>query len=272
MGERTWEHGQAASLVLESYGEAEQGIIDEPASDAARLTELITEYCERVDPSRKNNEELEQMSSEPSLEEIRACKDIHLLLDILKNASFYGKRSAAAAALGSLGDEQAIGPLIQALDDKDKDVRKAAVEALAVIGAVSVAPLVEVLDRKESSVSARTAAVEALRKIDDARCAEYIIRALEDDQAQVRWHAAFALGEMECQEAVDPLIRALADEHHWVRFNVVFALQRVGDPKAVDALVQILSDESSDVRGAAERALAELKKQKQSKRKWWRLF
>jgi HEAT repeat protein len=198
------------------------------------------------------------MSHELSSEEIKACKDLDVLLDALKNRSFYGDRKAAATALGNLGNEQAIGPLIQALDDEDKDVRKAAAEALAVIGAASVAHLAEVLDRKESSVSARTNAVEALSKIEDARCAEYIIRALKDNRASVRWTAAFCLGDMECQEAVDPLILALNDEDFLVRDNAVFALQRTGDVKAVDPLIQVLNDESPDVRCSAVRALGNI--------------
>lgn len=195
------------------------------------------------------------MSHELSLEEIKACKDLEVLLDILKNKSFYGDRLSAATALGNLGNEQAIGPLIQALDDKNQNVRKAAAEALGVIGAASVAHLAEVLDHKENSVSARSCAVEALSKIEDARCTEYIIRALKDNQAEVRWTAAGCLGDMECQQAVDPLILALNDEHFFVRDVAVFALERIGDLKAVDPLIQVLNDESPDVRCTAVRAL-----------------
>jgi len=199
------------------------------------------------------------MSNELSLEEIKACKDFDVLLDTLKNRSFYGHRSNAATALGNLGDDQAIGPLIEAFDDKDNDVSKAAAEALGVIGAASVDKLGEVSDNKESSVSARTSAVEALGKIEDERCADYIIRAIKDSEAQVRWTAAFCLGGMGCRQAVDPLILALDDENENVLINVVFALGRIGDSKAVDPLLKILLDDSRmDVRCSVANALGDI--------------
>lgn len=198
------------------------------------------------------------MSDELSSEKIKACKDLEVLLDTLKNRSFYGHRREAATAIGNLGNEQAIGPLIEALDDKDNNVCKAVVEALGVIGAASVDKLGEVIDHKESSVSARTSAVKALSKIEDARCVDYIIRAIKDSQAQVRWTAAFCLGSMGCRQAVDPLILALDDEHFNVRTNVVFALDRIGDSKAVDPLIQILDDKSPDVRCSVANALSNL--------------
>jgi bilin biosynthesis protein len=39
-------------------------------------------------------------------------------------------RRAAAEALGKLGDPQAVSPLIQALGDRSENVRRAAAEAL----------------------------------------------------------------------------------------------------------------------------------------------
>jgi HEAT repeat protein len=40
------------------------------------------------------------------------------------------RRAAAAHRLGDIGDEQAVGPLVKALDDEDRDVRTAAARSL----------------------------------------------------------------------------------------------------------------------------------------------
>jgi HEAT repeat protein len=149
-------------------------------------------------------------------------------------------RQAAAAMLGRLGwqpgrDETAgwywmvkgdwdncvalgspaVKPLIAAL--KDKDVRKAAAEALGrlgwepaqdemagwywmakrywgqcvVLGALAVEPLIAALKHKDSD--ARKVAAEALGEIKDPRAVEPLIAALKDEKWDVRAAAAEAL-------------------------------------------------------------------------------
>lgn len=59
--------------------------------------------------------------------EIEKCQDLDVLMDVLAKRSFYGDRCAAVAALGNLGDERVIGPLIKAFDDRDNSVGRDAV-------------------------------------------------------------------------------------------------------------------------------------------------
>ncbi|MEX2738191.1 MAG: HEAT repeat domain-containing protein, partial [Candidatus Wukongarchaeota archaeon] len=51
-----------------------------------------------------------------------------------------------------------------------------------------------------------------------------LIKALKDEDAEIRREAAYNLGEMKDKRAVDPLIEALKDEDSSVREEAVWAL------------------------------------------------
>ena len=85
------------------------------------------------------------------------------LIEGLKDSSSE-VRQAAAAALGSTKNEQAVPPLIAALGDRTSQVRRAAAEALGRLGdRRAVEPLVDLLDESESSLE--QAAAIALNKL-----------------------------------------------------------------------------------------------------------
>ena len=52
------------------------------------------------------------------------------LIAVLRDESSWDVRTAAAVALGNIGDVRAVEPLIKALGDKDSGVRIAAAESL----------------------------------------------------------------------------------------------------------------------------------------------
>jgi HEAT repeat protein len=110
-----------------------------------------------------------------------------------------------------------VGPLVKALGDKnyefpnDKirvDVRQGAAKALGEIGDErAVEPLMKAL-RRDSYV--RWSAVVALGKIGKS-AVEPLIGVLSDDNWRVREYAVRALGEIGDERAVEPLIKALGD-------------------------------------------------------------
>jgi len=86
---------------------------------------------------------------------------------------------------------------------------------------------------------------------------EYLIRALDDEDENVRIAVAKALGALG-KPAVESLIMALEDEDEDIRFEAAEALGRIGDHSAVEPLLIALEDEDEDVRCAAACALGDM--------------
>ena len=88
---------------------------------------------------------------------------------------------------------------------------------------------------------------------------ERLIKALQDQEWEVRASAALALGNIGggAGDAVPALIQLLQDQDEWVRSRAASALGRIGGGAvdAVPALIQLLQDQSSDVRLNAAVAL-----------------
>jgi hypothetical protein len=78
---------------------------------------------------------------------------------------------------------------------------------------------------------------------------------LMDDDADVRVHAATALGWVGGKDAVQPLTVALMDSNPYVRRYAARAMCWVVDDTAVDGLIEALKDDDNYVRRYAARAL-----------------
>jgi HEAT repeat protein len=85
-----------------------------------------------------------------------------------------------------------------------------------------------------------------------------LIRALEDDNVEVRARAAEALGTLADPRVVEPLIEALAGPSELVRERAAKALGAVGDARAVEPLIKALQDRDRYVKAAAAGALKRL--------------
>ncbi|MBE0415655.1 MAG: HEAT repeat domain-containing protein [Dehalococcoidia bacterium] len=109
-------------------------------------------------------------------------------------------RSAAADALGMIGDEAAVPALIDALKDEFSVVRTDAAFALGRLGAAAVPALIEALKEEEERM--RAEAAFALGEIGrDAKSAVLaLIEALNDEKEDVRREAAWALEKIEWEE------------------------------------------------------------------------
>lgn len=142
---------------------------------------------------------------------------------------------SAISALASIGDDQAVEPLIELLEAaEDTEIKIATVEALGFIGGAVAAP--------------------ALRN------------AFEHHDWRLRAKAATALGEVGDTFSLVQLTRALGDQNWWVRRNSAAALVRIPgglealygalaspDPFAADAAAEALTD-NGDLMRARENA------------------
>ncbi|MER3501614.1 MAG: PBS lyase [Candidatus Fervidibacterota bacterium] len=133
------------------------------------------------------------------------CLD-HLYERVVGALLRHEDRKIAIEALVKIG-EPAVEPLIEALRDRDWEVRWAAAYALGKIGKPAVEPLIEALRDRDGKV--RRAAADALGAIGDARAVEPLIEALRDRDWEVREAAVNALGKI-AVEALRKLMMQIA--------------------------------------------------------------
>ncbi|MCX5713077.1 MAG: HEAT repeat domain-containing protein, partial [Candidatus Omnitrophica bacterium] len=197
-------------------------------------------------------------------------------------------RSAAADALGKIGESTAAEPLLECVATGEKSVRKSAANALGEIGgSIVVDRLIKLLDSTDKDV--RIAAARALGNIGDPAAVDGLIGCLSDPNENVRYAAAEASGKIGDSRAVEPLVNCLSDSSRDVHFAVVSALGAIGDPNAVgpltnhlgvrnytgcsvaadvlvkmggattiDSLIKCLDNSDSNVRSDAAKALGEM--------------
>jgi HEAT repeat protein len=111
---------------------------------------------------------------------------------------------------------------------------------------------------KDEDSNVRWRAAEALGQIGSDRAVDALFSALKDKNGFVRLRAAIALGQVGSDRVVDALFSALKDEDSNVRWRAAEALGRIGSDRAVDALISALKDDDSDVRDRAAEALGQI--------------
>ena len=105
------------------------------------------------------------------------------------------RRRNAATALGELGEERVLQPLLGALADGDKYVRRAAIQALGKLGDRSaVSALIDKLEDEDNET--RSEAVKALGEIGDPAAAPALQTALKDSSYGVYTAAQRALEQI----------------------------------------------------------------------------
>ena len=167
-------------------------------------------------------------------------------------------RMHSATALGALSDERAVAPLILLLGDYKEQVRDAAIDALASLGANAVQPLVLALG--QWGVTDGAAAALALAHLGETAI-DPLTEALGNQRNRdVRRHAALALSKMKSVRAAEPLQGALRDEDALVRTTAIEGLGNLGAQDALEAIERMRSDRELEVREAAAAAIDKLRR------------
>ncbi len=178
-----------------------------------------------------------------------------------------GVRGGAADALGKIGDESAVQPLVTLLNapDTTPDLKRIATGAIALIAAPSCEPsLTEAITNVSADNDARAQAALGLGKIATPSAIATLVRALNDDDLKLRSAAVTALGragqsdnQQARQTALASLTTALQDPNASVRLGAVQTLQTLHAPEADAALAQVLQTnrDAPDIRAAAATAL-----------------
>ena len=126
----------------------------------------------------------------------------------------------------------------------------------------TMSPEAALRDVSHESPQARVRAADALSKV-GAEVAERACPALRgllsDDNPDVRYTAALALGELKDKQSVEALVDQVeGDGHPMPRQAAVIALGMIGDPRATKALTEALRSAPPDVRFQATTSLAQV--------------
>ncbi|MGI5992664.1 MAG: HEAT repeat domain-containing protein [Methanosarcina sp.] len=135
--------------------------------------------------------------------------------------------------------EARVKKLTHSLGDKDQNVSYASVYALVDIGEPAVDSLIKAL--KDDNPQVRSLAALALGRIGDQKAVDSLIEVLDDPSPEVRMSAAFSLGSLGAAEAVEPLIELLKDENENVVLSAVSSLGELRDPRAVEPICEVLN-------------------------------
>jgi HEAT repeat protein len=194
----------------------------------------------------------------PNIKRLKTRKNVEGLINGLKYNKDYRIRSQAARVLGTVGKASAVGPLRQALHDKNCFVRGSAAEALGEIGNPdAIEDLIVALTDKDWGV--HTSSIQSLKKIGGLRAILLLVQLLiygKDDH--FRLLAADVLAEMGDTRAVEPLIEALKYHNPEVRCLAAKVLGRINGVRAIWALISALKDEDKEVRMRAAWALKQM--------------
>jgi HEAT repeat protein len=104
----------------------------------------------------------------------------------------------------------------------------------------------------------KVAAVHAMGRSCEPRWLPLLVRELANDEAEVRYEAATALGSLGDESAVPHLVRALSDSDQEVREAAIAALGEIGGLDARNALGDLVREGPAAVKEAALAALAEI--------------
>jgi len=162
--------------------------------------------------------------------------------------------SNAADILVEFG-ETAIPDIIEAIKDpaiQDTSTFYFFEDVLVEMGSIAVPPIIELLEDENADL--RYYAAYLLREFDDDLVVEPLIAALEDSDSWVRYIAAGSLGDLQAVEAVEPLVDLLSDEDEYVYDNALEALASIGMP-AVDFLLEAYHDETTTNKDSLASAL-----------------
>ncbi len=167
-------------------------------------------------------------------------------------------RAAAARALGRLGTEEGVDPLLAALSDSDGSVRLEAIFALGQIGDTAARDALRRVAGSNAAEEERDEAVLALGKLGGDGAAEAILPFLADPIALIRADAAIALARTADSVAAVDLRPLLADSEPKVRAGAAWAVGRLKAAGLADDLRALLNDADPSVRLAATKSVGQI--------------
>ncbi len=187
--------------------------------------------------------------------------------DNIENDAIINLRVMCAKAISNYKDNSALGVLLYCLNNKNENykIRLACADALGRIGdQYAVEPLINVLkDEEEKSVYLKETATTALGMLGDTSAIDPLISILESKQAFLdkftflKEKIVEALGKLNInnKKVIKALKISLMDSSPIVRINAIEAIMNSEDEESYDLIKPSLLDEDEDVRKNALIAL-----------------
>jgi HEAT repeat protein len=167
----------------------------------------------------------------PNVENMKANRDIKGLKKALRNSDESISLSAVAA-LGDIGDTEAIEALADGMKSRHSAVQKETAEALGRIGSdQAVDGLIAALRLNNP---AKLTAIFKLSDLGNPRAVPALANTLTDYSQEVREASALALGATGSDQAVEPLLGVLLDVDEDVRINAAMGLDKIGWQPGMD--------------------------------------
>ncbi len=168
-------------------------------------------------------------------------------------------RASAAMALGTLKNSPAIIPLILLLQDTDRSVRRAAIEAIEeIVEPVSTSGFLDISVYFRWHLRWRWMKDHQVLDGESFLLIEPIVSATKDEDADIRLVAIRILGMVGERAPLDPLLDALRDDSYRIRREAIRALGMLGPQVPVEVFVNALEDEHWEVCKTATETLGAL--------------
>ena len=227
-----------------------------PDTQASALDWIATGYAGRW--SLVAAEEINELDVTTRLSVLQTLEGRGLIAKTLRDAKSRLKwtRAHALRVLGEIRVPASVPVVLQALEDRDPDVRNVAARALGRMKLQATdEALVGLLGRHDQAVSARIAAmcIEI-----GTRTAPILVRTLSDGSPKARFWAARILGEIKDGPAAPALGEALKDPEPDVRSAAARALGTIGEASTTPQLEAALRDPIWYVRAHAAEALGKI--------------
>jgi HEAT repeat protein len=180
------------------------------------------------------------------------------LLTLIRNSDNILLGEKAAWALLSIRSQEAVQPLVRALNDENATVRAAAAWALAGIkSSESVEPLISALSDSDGKV--RENAAFTLATIADPRTAPLLVALFEDETVSKNIKDSIHLGLAQMgKPALEPLVEALKSSDDSTRYHAATTLGMIASKEVVEAVIPLLNDPNEQVMIQAVWALGKI--------------
>lgn len=188
------------------------------------MNKVIRQRIELLTPLLKDPDSAVRKTAAGSIEQLEATCDCEQIFEVLKTGDT-GARVAAIYALGKIGGEKVLAPLLYCIARPEDDIRSAATEVLGVLAFPST--------------------VDA------------ILTALRDENSAVQAKAITALYNFSPSQKICSGLRPFLEANDgMLEAEAARTLAKLGDIAALSGIIALLSSQHASSRSAAAEALS----------------